>query len=592
MRGARFHRLAVIVVISIASFVGLALTFGFGQTAGSEKLIGLQQRLDALGKAGGGTLQLLPGQIVLSGGCSEWTSDYQSTDGNDPFTVGLLIPSHVRIVGAGIGKTVFRYTRLAGDPICSLFANADRVNGNSAIELSDLSIVVNDETGPAGSMNSSGNAPLYMNRVTDFRLERVRIKGNTDRQVNLMDVNGANIQSNRFVVNSTGYGYGDSSIGINRSTAVPPSTPRIRIENNVFTEIGRYPTFSIIVATANDVLIANNVFDLQTFRPGVVGGNAIEVGPNFNAEAPAKIIVRANTILGGEVWPFWASDSRITDNLIVNGGIAIEAGDATTTTSLSDVSITHNVVRFGTIQAKAVTAGTLTNLRIADNSVSDGFVRVQGNLAGAVVLRNSVLNSPENGIDCYGCTVIAHNHVENVGQSDPWNSASVAINVGPIFGTQFWVDRVEHNTVVDGQGGYNTGQICTESERDATECTGGTGRFVLLVGGNWNTSWTNRTLYVNGMQLLIRRFVSAVELELEKPAAIPPGSVYELYHTTAFAFQLYANIDSFSYNAGEAVQGWRGAAIVQQNVDGLITVNHWQNNHFSPYSCWSCSYSY
>ncbi len=199
MRGARFYRPAVIVVISIA-FVGLVLALGFGQTGGSEELIGLQQRLDALGKAGGGTLQLPPGRIVLTAGCSEWTSDYQSTDGNDPLTVGLLIPSHVRIVGAGIGKTVFRYTRLAGDPICSLFANADRMNGNSAIELSDLSIVVNDETGPAGSVNSSFSAPLYMNRVTDFRLERVRIKGNTDRQVNLMDVNGANIQSNRFVV--------------------------------------------------------------------------------------------------------------------------------------------------------------------------------------------------------------------------------------------------------------------------------------------------------------------------------------------------------------------------------------------------------
>ncbi len=110
MRGARFYGQAVIVVISIASFVGLALPLGFGQTGGSEELIHLQQRLDALGKAGGGTLQLLAGQIVLSAGCSEWTSDYQSTDGNDPFTVGLLIPSHVRIVGAGIGKTVFRYT--------------------------------------------------------------------------------------------------------------------------------------------------------------------------------------------------------------------------------------------------------------------------------------------------------------------------------------------------------------------------------------------------------------------------------------------------------------------------------------------------
>src|SRR5208282_2697229 len=279
-------------------------------------------------------------------------------------------------------------------------------------------------------------------------------------------------------------------------------------------------------------------------------------------------------------------------NLIVNGGVGVEAGDATTTSSIFDVSITHNIVRFGSIQAKAVTSGTLTNLLIADNSVSDGWVQVQGNLVGAAVVRNSIRNSPEDGIDCFGCTVIARNHVENVGQSDPWNSASVAINVGPIFGTQFWVDRAEHNSVLDGQGDYNAGQICTGSERDAVECTNGSGRFVMLVGGNWNTSWTNRTLYVNGVQLLIRRFVSSGELELEKPAAIPPGSVYQLYHTTAFAFQLYANIDFFSSNAGNAVQGWRRAAIVQQNADGLITVMNWGNNQFSPYSCWSCSYFY
>ncbi len=29
--------------------------------------------------------------------------------------------------------------------------------------------------------------------------------------------------------------------------------------------------------------------------------------------------------------------------------------------------------------------------------------------------------------------------------------------------------------------------------------------------------------------------------------------------------------------------------IVQQNEDRLITMNRWRNNHFSPYSCCSCS---
>jgi hypothetical protein len=592
MRGVKSYGSRLVFAISVTFFLGSTPILSLADGTSKRELTQLQQQLDAMGKAGGGTLHLPAGEIDLSG-CSDWTSNYQGVDGNDPFMVGLLIPSHVWVVGAGMGKTIFRYKRLPGDPICSLFANVDRVSGNSDIKLSDLSIVADDQTGGvAGSLNSAYNAPLYMNKVTGFQMERVRIEGNTDRQVNLMDVNGSNIHSCTFAVNSTSYGYGDSSIGIDRSTAFLPRTPRIRIENNFFAEIGRYPTFSIIVNTANDVLIANNMFDLQTFRPGIVGGNAIEVGPNVDAEAPARIVVKANTVLGGEVWPFWATDSKITSNLVVNGSIGVQAADVTTTTCLSNVSITHNIVQFGSIQAKAVTAGTLTNLVISDNELSDSGVQVQGNLVGAVVLRNSIRNSPEDGIDCYGCATIAYNRVENAGQSDPWNSASIAINVGPIFGTSFWVDQAEHNTVVDNQGSYSNGRICAVSKENTSQCANAPGQFVILAGGSWNPLWTNRTLYVNGAALLIRRFISNNELELEEPASIPQGSLYRLYHTTAFAFQLYANINSFSFNEGNARQGWRGAAIIQQNADGVITVNDSQSNQFSPYSCWNCTYSY
>jgi hypothetical protein len=592
MRGVKCCEHAIVVIVFMILFLGVDLNPSFGQAKGSAELIQLQQRLDALGKAGGGTLQLPAGEIALSAGCSEWTSNHQSTDGDDPFTVGLLIPSHVRIIGAGMGKTVFRYARVPGDPVCSLFANVDRVNGNAGVSFSDLSIVTDDQTGPAGTANSSYSAPIYMNRVSGFHLERVEIKGNTDRQVNLMDMNGVNIRSCLFLVNSTGYGYGDSSIGINRSGTLPLTNASARIENNNFAQIGRYPNFSIIVTTANDVRIANNFFDLQTYRPGVVGGNAIEIGPNTSLEAPNKITIESNTILGGEVWPLWASNIRIKHNLVVNGGIGMAAADVTTTTSLSNVFITHNLVQFGSIQAKATTAGTLSNLLIADNQVEDGWIQAQGNLAGAVVLRNSVRNSPEDGIDCYGCTEIAYNRVENVGQSDPWNSASIAINVAPVFASSFWVNHADHNMIVDNQGDYNIGQVCAVRKKGASQCINGPGRFVILAAGTWNPLWTNRTLYVNGAALLIRRFVSLTELELEKPAVIPPGSAYQLYRTTAFAFQLYANIDSFSYNSGDSAEGWRGAAIIQQNAAGMITVNSWQSNQFSPYSCSNCSYFY
>jgi hypothetical protein len=229
---------------------------------------------------------------------------------------------------------------------------------------------------------------------------------------------------------------------------------------------------------------------------------------------------------------------------------------------------------------------------ISDNEISDSGIQVQGNLVGAAVLRNSIRNSPEDGIDCYGCTTIAYNRVENVGQSDPWNSASIAINVGPMLGTSFWVDQAEHNIVVDNQGSYGNGKVCVVSKKNASECANTAGQFVTLLGGTWDPLWTNRTLYVNGKALLIRRFASDHELELEEPADIPPGSLYRLYHTTAFAFQLYANINSFSFNEGNARQGWSGAAIIQQNADGVITVNDSKSNQFSPYSCWNCTFSY
>jgi hypothetical protein len=168
MHVAKSYGARLIFVISVTWFLGSALVQSFAESRGDTELIQLQQQLDVLGKAGGGTLHLAAGEIALSG-CSDWTSNYQGVDGNDPFMVGLLIPSHVSIVGAGMGKTIFRYTRLPGDPICSLLANVDRVNGNADIKLSGFSILAEDETAAdTGSLNSAYNAPVYMNQVTGF----------------------------------------------------------------------------------------------------------------------------------------------------------------------------------------------------------------------------------------------------------------------------------------------------------------------------------------------------------------------------------------------------------------------------------------
>src|ERR1700722_10363899 len=128
MRDVKVYGLRLIIAVSIILFLGSALQQSFGEAMGGGELIQLQQQLDAMGKAGGGTPQLPAGQSVLSCGWSALTSKYQRVDGNDPFTVGLLIPSDGRLVGAGMGKTIFRSRRHAGDPIFSLFANADRVN--------------------------------------------------------------------------------------------------------------------------------------------------------------------------------------------------------------------------------------------------------------------------------------------------------------------------------------------------------------------------------------------------------------------------------------------------------------------------------
>jgi hypothetical protein len=81
---------------------------------------------------------------------------------------------------------------------------------------------------------------------------------------------------------------------------------------------------------------------------------------------------------------------------------------------------------------------------------------------------------------------------------------------------------------------------------------------------------------------------SAIEIELEEAGIHPAGGLLTSCTTQPRSRSSYTRT-SILFHATRSRDG-EEATIVQQNVDGLITVNSWRNNYFSPYSCSSCSY--
>jgi hypothetical protein len=105
-----------------------------------------------------------------------------------------------------------------------------------------------------------------------------------------------------------------------------------------------------------------------------------------------------------------------------------------------------------------------------------------------------------------------------------------------------------------------------------------------LRGGEWGFGWTNRTLFTDRGNLLVRGFLSAFLLELDEDAPVlPPGTRYHLYRTTFNAFELNScTIERFANNLAISTGGFRGAA-VQEN--GTVRIRNLSGNVLRPYSC-------
>jgi hypothetical protein len=145
---------------------------------------------------------------------------------------------------------------------------------------------------------------------------------------------------------------------------------------------------------------------------------------------------------------------------------------------------------------------------------------------------------------------------------------------------------VSDNIYIDEQHEYDSGTICTVASPSAKNClSAGKSRWVMLRGGDWGLGWTNRTLFTDRGNLLIRGFVSNSLLELnDDEPALASGTRYHLLRTTFNAFELNsAVIERFANNVAISSTGsFRNAAIQE---DGTVRIRSLSGNVFRPYKC-------
>jgi hypothetical protein len=176
--------------------------------------------------------------------------------------------------------------------------------------------------------------------------------------------------------------------------------------------------------------------------------------------------------------------------------------------------------------------------------------------------------------------------VREVGQNAPSD-----IHAGYLIGGM--VSDVSDNVYLDDQHAYDTGTICSIAKPSSPLCMlSGKSRWVLLRDGEWGFGWTNRTLFTDQGNLLIRAFLSNSLLELDEDTpALPPGIHYHLYPTTFNAFELNScTIERFANNLAISAAGFRHGAI-QEN--GTVRIRNLSGSVFHPYSCFGkCAVDY
>jgi hypothetical protein len=495
-------------------------------------------------------------------------------------SVGVAIPSNVEIRGAGMGHTIIRVTRSATDPPATLFANATQSNRN--IRLRDMSINWADS-----GANNGFVSILICHGCEQLELDHLSLEGNPNKLVNLLDSTGSSVHDNAFLLHSTSYGHGDSALSVNRfDPAASVGSEAGVVRDNHFLQTGDYRGFSMLVVTQSGLYVHSNVFEAHFPPPGNATG--IEFGQNNLARLPGNVKITGNVFHGASIAYGGINNSEISGNFLDHGDIyvALQSG---TTASLSGLTIADNELHFGTINIGGLQYTFTGRFLVTRNRVFDGSIRTGGSseVHDIEVSYNSVrYSSNSSGIDCNACSLIKGNVVREIGQNAPGD-----VHAGYLIGGT--VSDVSDNVYLDEQHEYDSGTICSVENPSSTVClSSGTSRWILLRGGEWGFGWTNRTLYTDRHNLLIRAFINSSRLELDDNAPVlPAGTRYHLYRTTFNAFELNSTtIERFANNLAISAGGFRRAA-VQEN--GTVRIHNLSGNDFRPYSCYGkCAVDY
>ena len=507
-------------------------------------------------------------------------SSWNSRDPNGS-RIGILLPSNVNLHGAGPGHTIIHVNRSATDPAGILMANANELNLN--IHIHDMSIVWSDS-----SRTYNWVSIFICHGCNQVELDHLSLEGNPNKLVNLLDCTGSNVHDNSFLLRSTGYGHGDNALSFSRfdpAMSVGPEAGVVR--DNHFTQTGDYGMFSMLIVSQSGLYVHANVFEGHFSSAG--NSTGIEMGQDNLGRLPENVKISENIFRGASIAHGGLNSSEISGNFFDHGDIyiALQSG---TTASLSELTIANNELHSGSIAIGGLEHTFTGRVIITNNRVFDGNLRLGSSLVNRdiEVSYNTVKYTQDyDGIDCYACSVIRGNVVQDIGQNGPNDLHAGYL----IAGT---VDDVSDNVYIDDQHDYNTGTICSAAKSSSTTCLpSGRSRWIILSGGEWGFGWGNRTLFTSRDNLLIRAFASSSLIELDNDIdALPPGTHYHLYRTTFNAFELDATtIRRFANNFALSATGPFNHATIQE--DGTVRIDALSGNIFRPYKCYGkCAVDY
>jgi len=517
--------------------------------------------------AGGPCEVYVPAGTYTSSPIAGWQN--RDTTGS---RLGIKLPSNVDLRGAGIGHTVITVRRAKGDPPATLFANSEPAARN--IHLHDMSLVWDD------SATSYDWVSIFIcHACRELELDHLSLEGNPNKLVNLLDSTASSVHDNTFLLRSTAYGHGDNALGISRfEPSIEVKDDAGIVRDNRFVEVGENRTFSMLVACQSGLYIHGNVFEAH-LPSGTTTG--IESGQDNLGHVPKNVRISGNVFHGASIAYGGFDSSEISGNSLDHGDIYIALQEGSSDT-VSSVTIADNELHFGSIGftglAHTFTGRSLiTRNRVFDGAIGTGNSLVVGDME---VSFNTVRYARGGaGIECDACSALRGNLVREVGQNGPGDRGAGYVIGGAIA-------DVSDNIYLDDQNEYDAGTVCSVAKPSSTMCmTSGKSRWVMLRDGQWGFGWTNRVLFTDHGNRLIRGFVNNSLLELDDDAdALPAVTHYHLYRTTYNAFQLNsATIERFANNVAIATTGgFRNAAIEET---GKVTIRILSGNVFRPYKC-------